>query len=94
MRAVAIFTILLLISAFSWGQTPQNSRTDVPLRGISAVSEKVAWASGARGTVLRTVDGGTTWQTLVIAGADSLDFRDIQGFDQNTAFVLSIGQGD
>ena len=36
----------------------------------------------------------TTWETLVIAGADSLDFRDIQAFDQNTAFVLSIGSGD
>jgi photosystem II stability/assembly factor-like uncharacterized protein len=86
--------IIVLFSSFAWTQTPQNSRTDVPLRGISAVSSKVAWASGARGTVLRTVDGGTTWETLVIAGADSLDFRDIQAFDQNTAFVLSIGQGD
>ena len=94
MRAAAISTIILLVSSCAWAQTAQNSRTDVPLRGISAVSDKVAWASGARGTVLRTVDGGTTWQTLVIAGADALDFRDIQAFDQNTAFVLSIGQGD
>lgn len=93
MRAAAAF-IILLFSSFGWAQTPQNSRTDEPLRGISAVSGKVAWASGAKGTVLRTVDGGTTWETLVIAGADSLDFRDIQAFDQNTAFVLSIGQGD
>jgi photosystem II stability/assembly factor-like uncharacterized protein len=94
MRAVATFTIIFLVSSFAWAQTPQNSRTDVPLRGISAVSEKVAWASGARGTVLRTIDGGVTWETLVIAGADSLDFRDIQAFNQNTAFVLSIGSGD
>lgn len=94
MRAVATFTIIFLIASFAWAQTPQNSRTDVPLRGISAVSAKVAWASGAKGTVLRTIDGGATWETLVIAGADSLDFRDIQAFDQNTAFVLSIGSGD
>ena len=94
MRAATAFTIILLISSFGRAQTPQNSRTDVQLRGISAVSAKVAWASGAKGTVLRTIDGGTTWETLVIAGADSLDFRDIQAFDQNTAFVLSIGPGD
>lgn len=94
MRAVATFIIVLLIAALGWAQTPQNSRTDVQLRGISAVSAKVAWASGAKGTVLRTIDGGVTWETLVIAGADSLDFRDIQAFDQNTAFVLSIGPGD
>ena len=93
MRAVAAL-LILLFSFFAWAQTPQNSRTDVPLRGISAVSSKVVWASGVRGTVLRTIDGGTIWETLVIAGADSLDFRDIQAFDQNTAFVLSIGSGD
>ena len=94
MRAATAFTIILLVSSFGRAQTPQNSRTDVQLRGISAVSAKVAWASGAKGTVLRTIDGGATWETLVIAGADSLDFRDIQAFDQNTAFVLSIGTGD
>lgn len=94
MRAAAAFTIILVISSLAWAQQPQNSRTDVQLRGISAVSSKVAWASGAKGTVLRTVDGGETWQTLVIVGADSLDFRDIQAFDQNTALVLSIGPGD
>jgi photosystem II stability/assembly factor-like uncharacterized protein len=77
-----------------WGQQPQSSRVDVQLRGISAVSDKVAWASGAGGTVLRTTDGGATWQKLEIVGAENLDFRDIQAFDQNTAFVLSIGPGD
>jgi photosystem II stability/assembly factor-like uncharacterized protein len=86
--------MMLLISSMMDAQKPQNSKTDVQLRGISAVSSKVAWASGAKGTVLRTVDGGENWETLVIAGADSLDFRDIQAFDQNTAFVLSIGPGD
>jgi photosystem II stability/assembly factor-like uncharacterized protein len=93
MRAATIF-IILLFSAMVYAQTPQNSRTDVQLRGISAVSAKVAWASGAKGTVLRTIDGGATWETLAIVGADSLDFRDIQAFDQNTAFVLSIGTGN
>jgi photosystem II stability/assembly factor-like uncharacterized protein len=44
--------------------------------------------------VLRTIDGGATWQRLEIVGAEALDFRDIQAFDQNTAFVLSIGPGE
>jgi photosystem II stability/assembly factor-like uncharacterized protein len=94
MRAAAILTISLVVSPLAWGQKPQNSGTDVQLRGISAVSDKVAWASGAKGTVLRTIDGGETWQRMEIVGAEALDFRDIQAFDQNTAFVLSIGPGD
>jgi photosystem II stability/assembly factor-like uncharacterized protein len=95
MRAsAAAFSIALVVSSLAWGQKPQNSGTEVQLRGISAVSDKVAWASGAGGTVLRTVDGGETWQKLEIVGASALDFRDIQAFDQNTAFVLSIGPGE
>jgi photosystem II stability/assembly factor-like uncharacterized protein len=95
MRAVTAFlTVILLGTTLVWAQKPQNSGTDVQLRGISAVSGKVAWASGAKGTVLRTIDGGATWQKLEIVGTEALDFRDIQAFDQNTAFVLSIGPGD
>jgi photosystem II stability/assembly factor-like uncharacterized protein len=75
-----------------WQQ--QASGTDVQLRGISAVSDGVAWASGAKGTVLRTVDSGATWIKLSVPGAEALDFRDIQAFDENLAFVLSIGPGE
>ncbi len=90
----AALSITLVVSSLAWGQKPQNSGTEVQLRGVSAVSNKVAWASGAGGTVLRTVDGGETWQKLDIVGAESLDFRDIQAFDQSTAFVLAIGPGE
>lgn len=75
-----------------WGE--QTSGTTARLRGVSAVSDKVAWASGANGTCLRTVDGGATWQTLKVPGAEALDFRDVDAFDANTAYLLSIGEGD
>ncbi|HEV8491494.1 MAG TPA: oxidoreductase, partial [Candidatus Angelobacter sp.] len=94
MRTAAVLSITLFLAQLACGQKPQNSGVDVQLRGISAIPEKVAWASGAKGTVLRTVDGGATWQRLEIVGAEALDFRDIQAFDQNTAFVLSIGPGE
>jgi photosystem II stability/assembly factor-like uncharacterized protein len=64
------------------------------LRGISAVSDRVAWASGANGTVLRTDDGGATWRRLTIPDSGHLDFRDIDAIDASTAFVLSVGPGD
>jgi photosystem II stability/assembly factor-like uncharacterized protein len=72
---------------------PQSSGTDAQLRGISAVSVQVAWASGSKGTVLKTLDGGAHWQQVNVAGAEALDFRDIQAFDAHTAFVLSAGPG-
>jgi photosystem II stability/assembly factor-like uncharacterized protein len=70
----------------------QNSGTTARLRGLSAVSEQVVWASGSGSTVLRTADGGATWQKLTIT-ADALDFRDIDAIDAQTAYVLSIGHG-
>jgi hypothetical protein len=73
---------------------PQDSGVDVRLRGISAVSGEVAWASGREGTVLRTVDGGKHWQVIKVPGAGELDFRDVEGFDADSAVVLSIGPGE
>ncbi len=70
----------------------QNSSTTARLRGLSAVSDQVAWASGSGSTVLRTTDGGVTWQKLTIT-ADALDFRDLDAIDARTAYVLSIGNG-
>jgi photosystem II stability/assembly factor-like uncharacterized protein len=57
------------------------------------VSAEVAWASGSLGTVLRTVNGGATWQSVGPAGTASLQFRDIEAFDEDSAVILSIGAG-
>jgi photosystem II stability/assembly factor-like uncharacterized protein len=72
---------------------PQQSGVTARLRGVSAVSDRVAWASGARGTVLRTMDGGATWTKLTVPDADVLDFRDVDAVSDIVAWVLSIGPG-
>ncbi|HKP69133.1 MAG TPA: hypothetical protein VJV05_07610, partial [Pyrinomonadaceae bacterium] len=63
-------------------------------RGLSVVNEKVVWASGTGGTVIKTADGGKTWSVMTVPGAEKLDFRDIEAFDANTAYILSIGNGE
>jgi photosystem II stability/assembly factor-like uncharacterized protein len=73
----------------------ETSNTTADLRGIHSVGNGVAWASGTNGTVLRTEDSGYVWQTCAVpAGAEHLDFRGVQGFDANTAIVMSSGKGD
>jgi hypothetical protein len=73
----------------------EDSNTTASLRGIHNVGGGVAWASGTNGTVLRTEDGGYLWQTCTIPpGAEKLDFRGIQAFDENTAIVMSSGKGE
>jgi photosystem II stability/assembly factor-like uncharacterized protein len=96
---VAVLTGLLPPSGHATAEsagtqwTYQSSGVTTRLRGVSAVSDNTAWASGASGTILRTVDGGATWQARAIPGTESLDFRDVDAMDERTAYVLSIGSG-
>ncbi len=87
--------LLLLAAAGAWAQTftVQTSGTTSALRGVWAVSDQVVWASGTRGTYLRTLDGGAHWMAATVPDAGSLDFRDVQGVDADTAYLLSIGKG-
>ena len=90
MKFVAVFFMLLVLAAPRW--TTQTSGVTARLRGVSAVSEQVAWASGSGSTVLRTVDGGQNWQKLHVTD-ETLDFRDVDAIDAQTAYILSIGNG-
>jgi photosystem II stability/assembly factor-like uncharacterized protein len=76
---------------FSWQLSPTGSTAR--LRGLSVVSSSVVWASGSGGTVLRTVNGGATWQSVGPPGTETLQFRDIEAFDASHAVILSIGNG-
>ena len=84
-----VATLFLVIP--QW--TLQKSNVTARLRGVSAVSDRVAWASGSNSTVLRTEDGGATWKQLTVT-SDKLDFRDIDAMNSSTAYVLAIGNGD
>ena len=91
--AIAIAAIVLASPLRELRFEVQSSGVATRLRGISAVSEQVAWASGAHGTILRTIDGGRTWQPKAIPGTGLLDFRDIDAISDRIAYTLSIGPG-
>jgi photosystem II stability/assembly factor-like uncharacterized protein len=90
MNFLLLIFIFALLPAPQW--TVQTSGVTARLRGVSAVNEHIAWASGADSTVLRTTDGGATWKKITVT-ADKLDFRDIDAIDARTAYILSIGNG-
>ena len=74
--------------------TPQLSGTTNRLQAISALSDRIAWASGVGGTYALTTDGGDTWRSGVVPGADSLEFRDVEGVTGSIAYLLAAGPGD
>jgi photosystem II stability/assembly factor-like uncharacterized protein len=89
--AIALVTISFA-SAQSW--ISQTSGTNASFRGIHAVSAQTVWVSGTGGTYITTTDGGATWHAMRVPGAEKLDFRAVWAFDSNTAYLLSIGNGE
>ena len=93
--ALAAFLVLPGVASAEapyWELTPTGS--DARLRGLSAVSGQVAWVSGSKGTVLRTVNGGRSWESVGPPDTAALEFRDIEAFDARNAVALSIGEGE
>ena len=74
--------------------TPQDSGTTNRLQAVSPVNDLVVWASGVGGTFVRTVDGGETWEAGVVPGAETLEFRDVEGVSADVAYLLAAGPGD
>ena len=99
MKRIALVAAVLALGAtslaaassgsYAWQLTPTGSTAS--FRGLSAVSKRVAWVSSDAGTVLRTTDGGATWQSVGPPGVSGLLFRDVEAFDEDTAVIQSIG---
>jgi photosystem II stability/assembly factor-like uncharacterized protein len=74
--------------------SPQQSGTNAEFRGLSVVSPTVVWASGTRGRVAHTTDGGATWTIDTVGGADTLDLRAIQARSATRAWASSAGPAE
>lgn len=83
--------ILLSANTINAQWVKQVSGTDASFRSIHAISKKVVWAGGSKGTVLRTTNAGATWQVIKVSGAEKLDFRDIYGVSEKVAYIMSAG---
>lgn len=89
---LALSFVMVLNISGQWQK--QTVETDASFRGLAVVNANVIWASGTGGTFIRTIDSGKNWTVGKIPGAEKLDFRDIEAFDANIAYVLSIGNGE
>jgi photosystem II stability/assembly factor-like uncharacterized protein len=86
--------LFIFLASSLFAQITQTSHTTENLRGLSTPAPNIAWASGTHGTYLRTIDDGQTWQPAQVPGAESLDFRDVEAFSADFAYLLAAGPGD
>jgi photosystem II stability/assembly factor-like uncharacterized protein len=93
MRLLAVLLVAANVGAQSTPRV-QVSHTTENLRGVSAVSRGIAWASGTHGTYLRTTDAGVTWIAAQVPEASALDFRAVVAFSAEEAFLMSAGPGE
>jgi photosystem II stability/assembly factor-like uncharacterized protein len=95
MRLFGLVTAFLgLFAPTAYAQWQRQSiATTADFRGLCAAGPNVAWVSGTNGTYGRTTDGGRTWAVGTVPGAGKLDFRDVEAFGPDTAYLLSAGPG-
>ncbi|MEL6110883.1 MAG: YCF48-related protein [Planctomycetota bacterium] len=98
----SIAVVLLLSIQVVHAQSPASEPSPVwrqltsgvksSLRGLCVVDAETLWVSGADNTVLRSVDGGESFENVSPQLDEQLDFRDIHAFDSSRAVILSAGQ--
>ncbi|WP_340540541.1 oxidoreductase [Nocardioides sp. GXZ039] len=81
--------------AAGWEETVVEASQD--FRGLAAVSDSEAWVAGEdvegdRPQVLRTTDGGETWDDVTPPDSAGLSFREVEVHD-GVAHVLAVGYG-
>lgn len=72
----------------------QITSTDASLRGLHVVDENIVWASGSKGTVLVSTNGGETWNENSVPGAEENDFRSLHAWDEKRAMVFGVAGPD
>lgn len=92
-KVVLVFVSLFLFSiAIAQKVELLPSGIKSSLRGLSVVDDSIIWASGSNGTVLKSTNGGNSWQQISVPNFEKRDFRDIEAFDSNNAVIMAIAE--
>lgn len=91
-KLVLLFLLFPLWSAAqTYNLIPLVTDAKTSIRGLSVVDKEIIWVSGSKGSVGKSVNGGKTWEWTKPKGYETLDFRDIQAFDDKKAIIVNAG---
>jgi photosystem II stability/assembly factor-like uncharacterized protein len=75
-----------------WVLKPTGSTQQ--FRGLDALDASTAWVGGSDGQVLKTSDGGATWEDVSPPDSEGLLFRDVEIISATHVSVMAIGEGE
>lgn len=90
-----IAQLFLFILLFNHARAQSNikwlaEKKGISLRGLSIPSMNIIWASGSKGTIAQSVNGGNSFKWTSIKGYEDRDFRGIYAWDEKEAIVIAI----
>ncbi len=88
--SILVFSVLVTTAQKA---TVKNILEKLPtsIRGLSVVDDRVAWFSGSKGHVGRTINGGITWTVQQVKDFEKVDFRSLYAFDSLQAIIANAG---
>lgn len=88
-----VFALILFSTNHLIGQTSIKILTEkkgVSIRGLSVPSERVIWASGSKGSIAKSVNGGESFEWMQVKGYEQRDFRSIHAWNDKEAVIAAV----
>jgi len=94
------FIALLAILIFCQNSFAQNSgnnsikiltqKKGISIRGLAVPNQNTIWASGSKGSIAKSINGGTDFEWMQVKGYETRDFRSIHAWNDKEAIIVAI----
>jgi photosystem II stability/assembly factor-like uncharacterized protein len=91
--SVYFLGLSFLFSGSSFAQSA-TIQSEASYRSVDMLNSSVVWVSGSKGSILKTSDGGKSWQNKCPARYATHDFRGVVVLDMNTVVAISAGEAE
>lgn len=93
---ITLFAFLLLYQN-SFAQNSGNNsikiltqKKGVSIRGMAVPNINTIWASGSKGSIALSVNGGTDFEWMQVQGYETRDFRSIHAWNEKEAIIVAV----
>lgn len=96
-KAFIAFCAFLILHQNCFAQNSGNNsikilsqKKGVSIRGLAVPNQNTIWASGSKGSIAISVNGGTNFEWKQVKGYENRDFRSIHAWDEKEAIIVAI----